>query len=191
MSHAHSEGVFETMLQKFGLTTSKAKFEEKNWKTIAGFVVSCGYNVEQVQDQTLVTKVVTHVCSWNGNGDEPLVTNNIRQLFWHCCQAHLADTRAEFDPRGTEVPLKLHKFDRNERRKALVDAMKEAVPEIEDDDMIPAWAPEDELATMYNENELGDYMGPESFPTRRQERECGNPTTKRGNVPQRERPSGN
>ncbi len=64
----------------------------------------------------------------------------------------------------------MHKFDRNERRAALNNAMRARVPEIEDDDMDPAWEPENELYNMFKEDELGDYMGPECFPTRRQEK---------------------
>ena len=36
--------------------------------------------------------------------------------------------------------------------------------------MDPAWEPENELYNMFKEDELGDYMGPECFPTRRQEK---------------------
>ncbi len=170
MSHAQSEGVFQSLLDRFGLIARKAKFDNKRWSTISAFAVSCGYNVENVPDSALLTKVVGHVLDWDGNGDEPLQTNNIGQLFVHCAQAHLADLRSEFDPRGTEAPAKMHKFDRNERRVALKNAMRAHVPEIEDDDMDPAWEPENELYNMFKEDELGDYMGPECFPTRRQEK---------------------
>ncbi len=91
MSHAQSEGVFQSLLDRFGLIARKAKFDNKRLFTIPAFAVSCGYNFENVPDSDLLTKVVGHVLDWDGNGDEPLQTNNIRQLFVHCAQAHLAD----------------------------------------------------------------------------------------------------
>ena len=170
MAHAsQSEGVFVSLLTRFGLHDFKAKFVSKGWTTISLFAVSCGYNVDNVPDATLVATVAKHILDWQGDA-EPILTNNVRQLFVHCAQAHLADLRSEFDPRGTEAPAKMHKFDRVQRRKLFKEELKEIMPEVEDDDMDPAWEPEDELYNMLREDELGDYMGPERFPSRRQEK---------------------
>ncbi len=169
-SHCTSEAVFASLLQRFGLDGLKPKFDEKSWKTISSFAVTCGFNTDDINDDALKRVVVRHVCAWDGEGSEPMLTNNIRQLFIHATQAHLADLRAEFDPRGTDAPVKLHKHDRKMRRQLLRASLKDAFPEIEDPDFDWAWGPEDEVYNMLREDELGDYMGPECFPTRREEK---------------------
>jgi len=45
----------------------------------------------------------------------------------------------------------------------------EVMPEIDSDIWQPAYDPEDHLLAMLDENALGEYMGPESFPTRKAE----------------------
>ncbi len=151
-SHCTSEAVFASLLQRFGLDGLKPKFDEKSWKTISSFAVTCGFNTDDINNDALKRVVVRHVCAWDGEGSGPMLTDNIRQLCIHATQAHLADLRAGFDPRGTDAPVKLHKHDRKMRRQLLRASLKDAFPEIEDPDLDWAWGPEDEVYNMLRED---------------------------------------
>ena len=60
-------------------------------------------------------------------------------------------------------------FSRNERREEFDKKIRKVMPEIDGDTWQPAHDPEDQLLAMLDNNTLGDYMGPECFPTRKAE----------------------
>ncbi len=169
--HTQSEAVFKQRAEEFGLTaTHITNMKTKGWKTVGALAHAAAFNPEHPDEKVFLDKIARHVLPWDLNGDEPLHTNNLRQFYWDCLQADMAETRARHDPRVDINTIKLPKQDRLDRRKAIKTAMRDHLPEIEDAEFDPAWAPEDDLVAMYAEDQLGDYMGPEMFPTRRQEK---------------------
>ncbi len=99
MSTLRSELAFEEKLKDFGLADKKTRFDDKGWKTMGALAVSCGYNPEGVPDAKVTDVIVRHICEWDGAPprEEPVSANNIRQLFWECIQAFIADTRYRHD----------------------------------------------------------------------------------------------
>ena len=169
MSHIQSQAVFRQKLRDFGVESLQSRLINKGWDTIAAFAAAVTFNPEHSTEELFTTKVVQPVLAWNGQGDEPRYANNLRQLFWDCIQAKLADTRAKYDVRSEGAPVKMHKWDRTQRRKDVRESMIDAVPDIMTDDLDPAFHPEDILLARFEDNELGPYMGPDEFPTRHQE----------------------
>ena len=169
--HTQSQSVFDKRIQDFGLETYKANMHAKGWKTVGAFATCCGFNPDKVEETDFKEHIVKKMIpSWNGLDDEPAHVNNFRQLFFDCLQANMAETRARHDPRAESTGFKIPRQDRLDRRKALQNHLKDTVPEIMDPEMDPAWGPEDELVAMYSVDLLGEYMGPDQFPTRRQEK---------------------
>ncbi len=116
MIHVRSEEVFKQKVAAFGLDAYQTGFENKSIRTVSALAVSCGYRCENVPDADLVDKIIKPVSGWNGNGNEPLNFNNFRQLFWDCIQAHMADTRTQYDPRAMNLPARMASPDRESRR---------------------------------------------------------------------------
>ncbi len=132
MTHVRSEEVFKQKVAAFGFDAYQTGFENKSIRTISALAVSCGYQCENVPDADLVDKVIKPVSGWNGNGNEPLNFNNFRQLFWDCIQAHMADTRAQYDPRAMNLPARMASPDRESRRDTLATRYKSSIPNIVD-----------------------------------------------------------
>ena len=170
-SHTGSEQVFRQKLFDFGLEGFWSRFQTRGWTTIAKFAVSCGYQCESVPDAALITTVVRPITLWDPDAQpqEPHNVNNFRQLFWDCINAHMADTRAKYDPRTALLPIRLPSPDRESRREAFAAAHVSHTPNIMEGDLEPAWLPEDDLFTMFRNNRLGPWMSPALFGTRDQE----------------------
>ena len=98
MSAVRSTASFDEKLKEYGLAQKSQQIKEKGWTTMAAFAMSCGYNPESTTDDKFVTKVIGPLCGgWDGQGEEPVLANNIRQLYWECLQSVIADTRHKHD----------------------------------------------------------------------------------------------
>ena len=52
--------------------------------TIGEMASACCWNPELITDDQVRTKVLMKVLSWNGMGDEPPKSSNVKQLLWDC-----------------------------------------------------------------------------------------------------------
>ena len=84
-------------------------------------------------------------------------------------QEYLQITRNRHDLRLRDVPVTMAVLSRNERREEFDKKFFEVMPEIDSEVWQPAYDPEDHPLAMLDENPLGEYMGPECFPTRKAE----------------------
>ena len=109
------------------------------------------------------------VLDWDGLGDEPRMTTNVKQLLWDCIQEQLMDTCNRHDPRFKDTPPTMGIYTIRDRREAFRAPLRAAIPEIDDDEWAPGHEIEDLLLSRLGENKLGDYLGPEFFPTYKQE----------------------
>ena len=165
-SHIHCPKTFEQMVRNLGLEASIAALAGCNLTTIGSMASSCSWNPEQTTDDMVRTKVVMPVFAWGGNGNEPALASNLKNLLWDCIQEYLQDTRNRHDPRLKDVPASMGVFSRNERREEFDKKIRDVMPEIDGETWQPAHDPEDQLLAMLDNNTLGDYMGPECFPHR-------------------------
>ena len=140
-----------------------------NIKTTGAMASSCSWNPENTTADMVKTKVVMPIFAWDGTGIEPALASNIKNLLWDCVQEYLQDTRNRHDPRLKDVPVTMGVFSRNERREEFDKKFRDVMPEIDSDIWQPAFEPEDQLLAMLDANALGEYMGPECFPTRKAE----------------------
>ncbi len=168
-SHTQCKKTFQEKLAFIGLEGKTAAFATAGINAISAMATSCHWNPEQTNSDVFKDTAIKLITSWDGNGAEPAFANNLRQLMWDCIQAHIAETRNTYDPGYQDLPPKMGKYDRLDRRKAFKDTLRSNLPEIDDDEWDPAWGPEDDLYQMFKDNALGDYMGPAAIPTRRQE----------------------
>ncbi len=143
MSAVRSTEVFREKLVKFGLDGFQTRFDNKGWNTISAFAFSCGFQCEAVTDRMLIDTVIAPFTACNGAPPEPVVANNFRQLFWDCIQAHMADTRAQYDPRSMQLPIRMASPERGTRRDTFAARMIGHVPNIMEGDLEPAWSTED------------------------------------------------
>ena len=60
-----------------------------NLTTIGEMAPACCWNPELITDEQVKTKVLMKVLSWNGMGDEPPKSSNVKQLLWDCAQEYL------------------------------------------------------------------------------------------------------
>lgn len=157
------------MVRNLGLEDKLQRLKDCHLNTIGAMASACSWNPENTTDAMVKTNVVMRVCQWDGNGNEPQQSSNLKNLLWDCVQEYLQDTRNRHDPRLKDVPAAMAVFTRTERREEFDKKMRPVMPEIDTDAWQPAYEPEDQLLAMLDENTLGEYMGPECFPTRKAE----------------------
>ena len=171
MSVTRSEPAFNEVLMNFHIEEPCAgKLKEKGWRTMGAFAVSCGWNPEGATEKVFNETVIAAVCgTWIPGESEPPLAPNLRQLYWECLQAVVADTRQKHDYTLNDMPRPLHSAERSHRRKLFKDKMVGAVPDILVDDLEPAHCCEDDCVAMFESNRLNMYLHPADCPTRRQE----------------------
>ena len=109
------------------------------------------------------------VLGWSGLGDEPPRASNVKQLLWDSVQEYQQDTGNRHDPRLKDIPATMGAWSRRDRREVFNASKRDAVLEVDEDCFDPGWDAEDLLLSMLDDNALGEYMGPECFPTRKAE----------------------
>ena len=157
------------MVTNLGLQARIADLNNCNLTTIGSMASACSWNPEHTTDELVKTNVVMRVCQWDGTGNEPPQASSLKNLLWDCIQEYMQDTRNRHDPRLKDVPVTMAVFSRNERREEFDKKFRDVMPEIDTDIWQPAYDPEDQLLAMLDDNTLGEYMGPECFPTRKAE----------------------
>ena len=137
---------------------------------MGSFAVSCGWNPEGASEVIFNEKVIAAVCgAWKPEEPEPPLAPNLRQLYWECLQAVVADTRHKHDYTVNDVPRPLHSAERSHRRNLFRNKMVLAIPDIMTEDLEPAHCCEDDCVSMFETNRLSMYLHPMDCPTRRQE----------------------
>ena len=168
-SHIHCPRTLEQMVMNLRLHDKFQQLTACNLTTIGAMASACSWNPGHTTDAMVKTNVVMRVCQWDGTGNEPPQASNLKNLLWDCVQEYLQDTRNRHGPRLRDVPATMAVFSRNESREEFDRKSREVMPETDSDVWQPAYDPEDQLLAMLDENPLGEYMGPESFPTRKAE----------------------
>ena len=171
MTAMRSEAAFKEKLREFGLEGSWHAFTGKGWRSVGAFAMSCGFNPESVTDAVLSERVIRKICAWDGRGDEPLLANNIRQLFWDCVQCFLADTRNRYANRPEEYVEHFSEPERHLRRENIRTKMEKNIPNIMRGPLEPAHCIDDDLYEMSTRNMLTTWIQPSDCPHRKQEME--------------------
>ena len=74
------EKTFEQKARDLGLQDCIKKFKELNIGTIGAMASSCSWNPESTTDTFVKEKIMMKVLNWNGEGDEPKMATNVKQL---------------------------------------------------------------------------------------------------------------
>ena len=80
MSDLQCEKTFGQKARGFGLQDYLQKLKELHIATIGSMANSCSWSPEATTDTLLKEKITMNVLDWDGLGDEPRMTANVKQL---------------------------------------------------------------------------------------------------------------
>lgn len=182
LSHLQCEKTFERKARPLGLEDYIPKLDELHIKTIGAMASSCSWNPESTTDELVKEKILMKVLTWDGSGDEPRMTTNVKQLLWDCVQEQMMDTRSRYDPRFKDTPPTMGIYTRRDRREAFKAPLRTLIPEVDDDEWDTGHEIEDVLLSRLDDNKFGEHLGPDFFPTLKQEQKHKEKNRKKSKV---------
>jgi hypothetical protein len=182
----HSPAAFKNKMRWAGIEEDHQVIILSKYKNLQQFAQSCGVNPDQVDDNSLLKKVVTARYQVDIEGTltdrwlwrpsrtesdpiEPQICFQIRNLFWEAYHMLAVDTKHRHDAHNADdLPRPIHNLEREDRRDSIKRELKDMIG-IYEGRWEPAHCIEDDIGAMLNRDRLDRYIAPSDCPDRRQE----------------------